>query len=190
MIICGDIALSKKGAVKIEGLPDALKQKIWFGNLEGTLVDVHDANRPYLLAHRGVFNDYYAIKELTGELNFCGFGIANNHIHNYGNPERTINYLHRMGKLHAGAGKNVLDASEPAVVEDNNGVDYTILACASQLTGSKVAKKDGEGVNPWVKTHVKKLVVQHMGGGKSYSICTLELRDELSSVPLRQTISA
>ena len=167
MIICGDIALSKKGAVKIEGLSEGLKKKVWFGNLEGTLVDVHDANRPFLLAQRGVFNDYYAVKELSQELNFCGFGIANNHIHNYGSSDRTINYLHRMDKIQAGAGKNITDASEPAMVVDNNGVNYAILVFGSKLTGSKVAKKGREGVNPWTSKQAKNLVSQLAGGGIS-----------------------
>lgn len=165
MIFCGDIALSKKGAVKIEGLPEALRKKIWFGNLEGTLMDVHDANRPYLLAQRGVFNDFYAIKELSQDLNFNGFGIANNHIHNYGSPERTINYLHRMGKAHVGGGEDVLKASEPAIVQDTNDVSYKILAFASKLTESKVAKKGSEGVNPWTENNAKNLVAKLAGGG-------------------------
>jgi len=165
MIFCGDIALSKKGAVKIEGLPDDLKSKVWFGNLEGTLIDIHDANRSLLLAQHGVFNDYYAIKDLTKELNFCGFGIANNHIHNYGSAERTINYLHRMGKIHAGAGENSFKASEPVTAKDRGGVAYTIVAFGSKLTECKIARKDAAGVNPWTLKNAKNLVGQLAGGG-------------------------
>ena len=96
MIFCGDISLSHKGAAQIIDLPEDLKSKYWFGNLEGTLIDVSSEDSGALLQKHGVFNSFEAVQDLSKTIRFEGFSAANNHIFNYGDAETTLNNIRKL----------------------------------------------------------------------------------------------
>lgn len=165
MIFCGDISLSKKGAIKIKELPPDLRTKVWFGNLEGTLVDASEEERMSMLKEHGVFNSIDAIQELSKQLCFAGYGLSNNHIFNYGNSRITLDNIKKLGIACAGLGENLARASEPAVITDEDGRKFSIISFAWRLTESKVATDKLEGVNPWTRKHALNCVKQIVGYG-------------------------
>lgn len=183
MIICGDISLSKKGAVIIERMPSDLLPKVWFGNLEGTLIEASEDERMSFLKEHGVFNSTDAIKELLKQLNFAGFGLSNNHIFNYGNARMILDNTQKLEVQFAGLGENLSRASMPAVITDENGQKYTIFSFAWRLTESKVATENEQGVNPWKRKHALSCVKQAVRAGSKNVIVFVHWNYEMNYLP-------
>lgn len=61
MIFCGDIALPYKGAIYLKDFPTDLRNSLWIGNLEGTLLRKEKESV-------GVNNDIEAVEELISEI--------------------------------------------------------------------------------------------------------------------------
>ena len=166
MIFCGDISLSHKGSVQIIDLPEELKSKCWFGNLEGTLIDVSLEENDALLQKHGVFNSFEAVQDLNKTVRFEGFSAANNHIFNYGDAETTLNNIRKLGLLSVGLGKDLDEASKSISIIDEHGINYTILSFAWRLTESQIASRYKEGVNPWTRNHSLESVRKAVDEGK------------------------
>lgn len=152
MIFCGDISLSKTGTVGII-IPKDLKTKNWFGNLEGTLVDIPEDQLEELSKVYGVFNSLSAICELGGIIHYVGFGLANNHIFNYGDANTSLQNIQKLKIPAAGLGNNISEASNSLCLYDKAGGTYSIYPFAWRLTESRIATKKTEGVNPWTRKH-------------------------------------
>ena len=180
MIFCGDISLSRKGAVQIIDLPVDLKFKYWFGNLEGTLVDVSSEERNALLRKHGVFNSFEAIQGLNKTLRFVCFSLANNHIFNYGGAETSLDNIKKLGLSCVGLGKDLNDASKCISIKDEYGINYTILAFAWRLTESQIASRRSEGVNPWNKKHSLESVRRAVDEGKQNIIVFVHWNYEMN----------
>lgn len=151
MIFCGDITLPFVNAVKLDKIPDSIRKEVWFGNLEGSLVTEEEA---YGLLHkRKVYNEWHAIKELCEQINFKGFGIANNHLSDVAPVRTTIQHIDSMGEACLGAGQNVGEAKNPLVIDD-----FVIIAFGWEGIGCIPAKKNKEGVNRYDKWNVEQQV--------------------------------
>lgn len=93
------------------------------------------------------------------EMNINVVSLANNHFFDLG-PEgatHTIELLDRMGIMHCGAGRDLEEASKPAVVE-HEGKSYAFLAFCDwreETTGwCPLATENTFGVNPMLECHV------------------------------------
>ncbi len=183
MIFCGDISISRIGGVQLEGLPDNLRNKKWFGNLEGTLVDVSPEDTIDMLQKHGVFNLLSAIEELSKHIKFVGFGLANNHIFNYGNANTTLHNVNKLGISCAGLGSNAEQAAKAAHITDANGKVYTILAFAWRLTESKVSDNEKEGVNSWSRNNALNCVTKAVKEGAQNIVVFVHWNYEMNYLP-------
>lgn len=147
MIFCGDIALPFLDGVKVVGIPDVLRKKAWIGNLEGSLCSAQESQGA--LEKRELFNDLEAIRNLCQELNFCGFGIANNHLSDVASVDTTLSHLRLLDKPCFGAGVDKESAKEPLVAEE-----YVIAAFGWEAINCIPATEQSEGVNAYTKHHV------------------------------------
>ena len=76
MIFSGDIACPNISSLPEINIPEDLRSKIWFSNLEGAIVE----NSENLLSRHIIFNDFKTIKKIKRNINLKGFALANNHI--------------------------------------------------------------------------------------------------------------
>jgi poly-gamma-glutamate synthesis protein (capsule biosynthesis protein) len=179
MIFCGDIALPYKGSIQVN-IPDDLKNKVWFGNLEGSLVE---QGQSFLREHK-VYNDCAAIGELCKQIHFSGFGIANNHLLDAANVSETIYNLDNLSKPYAGAGRNLKDAQRGITVTDEQNVEYLILCFGWNAINCKYATPTSEGVNPYIKENVINLVYKALNTYPDKKIiCFFHWNYELEQYP-------
>lgn len=183
MIFCGDISISRIGGVTLEGFPDNLRNKEWFGNLEGTLVDVAPEGTTDMLKEHGVFNSLRAIEDFSTRINFVGFGLANNHIFNYGNATTTLNNINKLRVSCAGLGCDVEQASKAAYIKNVKGIVYTVFAFAWRLTESNVANKGKEGVNSWTRKNAINSVIKAITEGAENVIVFVHWNYEMNYLP-------
>lgn len=154
MLICGDIALPFEYCVDYTSIPNDLKDKIWFGNLEGSLIDISKEEIERHLKEPGVFNSHNAIKELISKINFKLFGLANNHILDRSNIETTISLLNKLDVKYIGAGREIVDARKEIDIYDEHGEKYTILAFGWDCISCRYADSNHQGVNPIDKKNI------------------------------------
>src|SRR5690606_37220545 len=114
MIFVGDIALPIKHAVRLKSLPPAAKDKRWFGNFEGAVVDGNEQLKRQLF----VFNDREAVRRLLKDLNFVGFAAANNHIFDTGSLADTLEFFKEIAVPFVGIGNNLSEAAKPLVLKE------------------------------------------------------------------------
>ena len=177
MIFCGDIALPFVDAVKLVDIPDSIRTKVWFGNLEGSLLSEKETNG--LLQKRKVYNDLDAIRDLCEHINFMGLGIANNHIIDVASVRTTKEHLDSIGKACVGAGLNEEEAKEPLVVDD-----FVIIAFGWEGISCIPAKKKKEGVNRYAKWNVEQQVNHLLGKyPEKKVVCYMHWNYELELYP-------
>lgn len=153
MIFVGDIALPFKSAIEICELPIHLKNKNWFGNLEGAIVDSNVED----IRNNIVFNDEYAIRDILNTFKFSGLALANNHIFDTGSYSMTVNFLDKMGVPYGGIGESFLDASNPIHLEENDK-SIVVLNFGWEVIQCEVTHSNKVGVNSLEKDHVIKTV--------------------------------
>lgn len=156
-------------------LLDILKQADYrICNLEVPLFDKEAPIKkcgPNLIAPTSVIVGYQA-------LNINLVTLANNHIMDQGiqGLNSTINVLKNANVAYVGAGKNLLQASKPYII-DKNGIKVGIYACAEHEFS--IAEDDYPGANPYEPLdsfdHVKNLkkecdyvIVLYHGGKEHY----------------------
>lgn len=150
MIFCGDIALPFVGSIDYSSIPLSIREKTWFGNLEGSLLIDSSA----YLSRKVVFNDYDAVRDLCQSFSFKGFGLANNHLLDVCSYKQTVDLLSRLDVEPVGAGETLEEAERPLLVEDEYGQSFAILAFGWNVIECVYASKTKEGVNPYEKEHV------------------------------------
>ncbi len=150
MIFVGDIALPIRDSIQIKSFLNEIKQKNWFGNLEGCII--HNSNDKHRKSY-GVFNDINAIEELIESFNFNGFALANNHIFDITELETTLKYLNRLPMPFCGIGKNIEEAAKPLLINDN-GIQIVIQNFGWEVIQCETATTEKSGVNPLTKSHV------------------------------------
>lgn len=179
MIFSGDIALPYKDAIKIE-LPESLNHKVWFGNLEGSLLK----NTDNLLNKSAVFNNYSAIEDLLNKIPFKVFGIANNHLLDAANIKTTLENLDELGVLSVGAGSNIQDARKSVLVNDENNNMFEVLAFGWNAINCIYATSTKEGVNPYTKNNVISQVEDKLKSiGEKKLVCYFHWNYELEIYP-------
>ena len=153
MIFVGDIAIPYKDAISIKDLPSALKNKQWFGNLEGALIDNSGNSNQESI----VFNDKIAIKDLCYKYDFKGFALANNHIFDTGSLKETTDYLTNINVPSIGIGSTLSEANKPFYFTEGDkeviiiNFGWEVIQCEVNLNGKPT-------VNPLRKDHVLKTV--------------------------------
>ncbi len=95
MIFTGDIAQPYNGASNYN-VPHELKEKCWFGNLEGSVIQDSTPG--------GVYNTVQALESLCRDFHFKAFGIANNHLLYATDVPSTIAHMGNMGVPVVGGG--------------------------------------------------------------------------------------
>ena len=148
MIVVGDWAPGKRVVDLL--LNDALI----LANLEGSILPITHEIIPEPKAGPCIFSTNLPSKEM----NFV-FGLANNHIMDYGlaGLQLTKDFLARNGFQSAGAGKNILEARQPIVVEENDTRIGIISCCEAQFG---VARENHAGVaeiGTWIYSTIKYL---------------------------------
>ena len=160
MFFSGDIAQPHVGASKVE-IPEMLKTGIWFGNLEGSLIEGGCKEE----LRRGVYNDVDAIVKLQTQIPFKAFGIANNHLLDAADVKTTIDNLRKMNVEVAGGGCDLKEAKEPVTLTDDDGKVYRILAFGWESIQCVPASNNHQGVNPYTRKNVincvKKALKEH-----------------------------
>jgi poly-gamma-glutamate synthesis protein (capsule biosynthesis protein) len=134
-IAVGDIMLSRNVAAKIKkhsdfGYPFASTSVMLrgadfaFGNLESPITP-----GPTVPTGSFTFHADPGVEKALATANFKILSLANNHLPNYGRKgiEDTIKYLGAAGIAHTGAGKDLAEASAPALFEIK-GIKFAFLA--------------------------------------------------------------
>ena len=155
MIFVGDIAIPYPNTIKLEGFPEELLQKNWFGNLEGALINNHGFMEQSNI--NGVFNDFVAIKNLTNGFNYVGFALANNHILDTGSLSETEENLTQLNVKWCGIGENFVAACTPLVLRENN-IEIVILNLGWKVIQCSVAESCKEGVAPLTKENALQIL--------------------------------
>lgn len=182
MILTGDIALPHSISIDYSSIPERLQRKTWFGNLEGSLIDVLKEYVNKEIREPGVFNSYNAIKELTSKINFKAFGLANNHIFDRAGIRTTISLLEKLGVKHVGAGINIEYARKGIEIYDEYGEKYTILAFGWDCISCQYAKSNRQGVNPIDKENILKSI-KNIKTNSGKIICFFHWNYELELYP-------
>lgn len=154
MIFVGDIALPVKNSLSLKLIPNAIRNKNWFANLEGTIVK---GLSDKVLLHNIVFNDYEGICHLSKQVHISGFALANNHLEDAGPVSQTTDYLNELDINYVGAGNSLKEASKPLLIKEE-GHDLMVLNFGWSVIQCNVAKKNKSGVNPYTPDNVKKAV--------------------------------
>ena len=144
MIFAGDIAVPNKKSIPKLDIPYYLKDKNWFANLEGGLVNNIESEQ-FILEHK-VFNNTSAFKEIISNINIKGLALANNHITDTNNIADTKKTLTQLGVKSVGAGCNEVDAKKSISINDD-GVDVEILNFGWRSINCIEAGANSEGVN-------------------------------------------
>lgn len=171
MIFTGDVALGPRG-INLD-IPNNLKEKEWFINLEGSLVDNGNNYRKIY----GVFNDLNSIKTLMKHISICGASLANNHILDAEDINVTKDNAKKINLAVVGAGLNINDASIPLETKD-----FIILAFGWECIECSQASNKNQGVNPYTKKNVLKNVLQFLGKGKKV-VCYFHWNYEFELYP-------
>lgn len=87
MVFVGDIALPFNGAINYSALSESFYSKVWFGNLEGAIVEEDDNSID------AVYNHKDAIEDLIQNFDFKGFALANNQLFDTGDFSETLKFL-------------------------------------------------------------------------------------------------
>lgn len=141
MILIGDWAPGNK-RVKIS---KALS--LVLANLEGPILP---CSHLFFTAHKAGQNLFSSeLPDRTGQFIFS---LANNHIMDYGvsGLEISLTALDQRGFKACGIGRNIVEARQPIIVEDN-GIRVGIIACCEAQFG--VSRRNHAGVaefGPWV----------------------------------------
>lgn len=151
MIFVGDIALPYKEAISFSKIPSEFYTKNWFGNLEGSIVNLGDCEL------NAVYNQEDAIDELISNFRFKGFALANNHIFDTGSYKETINFLNKKNILHCGIGANINEANKEIVFEEN-GIQIVIVNFGWEVIQCEITTGEKKGVNPLRKKHILKTI--------------------------------
>jgi len=131
-----------------------LPQDLYLANLEGPVLPAeHD-----LVSHPKAGPSLFSCELPNGTGQFV-FALANNHIMDYGLPglKATLKLLDQRGFKACGAGRDVLDARRPIIVDDN-GLQVGVIACCEAQFG--LARRNSAGVaefGPWVYRAIRDL---------------------------------
>ncbi len=131
-----------------------LKESIILANLEGPVLERDHNLLPLPKAGPNIFSLYLPSKKQQ-----LVFSLANNHIMDYGYSglETTQSLLNNKGFKMAGAGKDIIEARRPTVVEDN-GVFIGIISCCEVQFGLARENKAGVAeIGPWVYSAIGSL---------------------------------
>lgn len=178
MIFAGDIAIPNTNFV-LE-IPDELKSKDWFINLEGSLINSEEF--PQAINQIKVFNSVDSIEKLNRFLRIRAFSIANNHIQDCHSINETMRNLDKLGINYVGGGKNIEEASKALEISDRLSA-LTILSFGWDVINCPVAKKNSGGVNPYERNHVIKSVRDALKHSDKV-ICYFHWGYELEAYPL------
>lgn len=148
MILIGDWAPENKQ------VDMTLARAVVMANLEGPVL-----SRAYSVTATPKAGPSLFSCELPNGTEQFVFSLANNHTMDYGVPglEATLKLLYQRGFKACGAGRDVLDARRPIIVDDN-GVRISVIACCEAQFG--VARRSQAGVaefGPWVYCTIRDL---------------------------------
>jgi poly-gamma-glutamate capsule biosynthesis protein CapA/YwtB (metallophosphatase superfamily) len=156
LLALGDIYINRDnpGEAFQHVLPLMKDKGVLFGNLETTL---SDAQIPPMPGRGSPMKASQRMIEGIVEADFDLVSLANNHTTDYGTKGlvQTIELLDRKGIQHVGAGKNIHEALEPAIIT-RNGLKIGFLAYeATVWSFGGDAKESKPGV---AKIHVNSLL--------------------------------
>lgn len=114
-------------------------------------------------------------------------GLANNHILDFGPTGllNTIRLLREHNIPYTGAGRNLAEASKPAILEVD-GVRHVFIACADDRYGS--ARADSPGLCPADSALIRQIIEGHRQKGDVF-VVSVHMGIEFQSVPSRRMVS-
>ena len=171
MIFSGDISQPFTGASKYK-IPESLESKIWFGNLEGSLIN--DS------VPQGVYNSYEAIKTLCRNISFTAIGVANNHLLDAADVNTTIKNADKIGVGLVGCG--LLPEASMSLSITDEGTTYRILTFGWENIQCVQATDERQGVNPYTRKNVFKCVKEALKKNDNV-LCFMHWDYELEKYP-------
>jgi len=155
MIFVGDIAIPYLDIIILEDFPENLLKKMWFGNLEGTLIKNQVNTEQSDI--RAVFNGFMAIKNMTNKFNYIGFALANNHIFDAGSYLETKENLDQLNVKLCGIGNNFTEACKPLVLREYN-IEIVIVNLGWEVIQCNITRGNKEGVAPLTKENALQIL--------------------------------
>lgn len=166
----GDILITKRIPEHNEGLEPIhaylARADLRLANLETTVTD----GSCYASAYSGgtwLTADPACLEDVK-KYGFDLLGLANNHTmdYSYGGLEMTEQYVDAYGFAHAGSGKNLYEASRPAMLETDHGRIGVIDLCSTfedaARAGAQTAREMGRpGLNPLRFRTVYRVTKEH-----------------------------
>ena len=178
MIFAGDIAIPNTNFV-LE-IPDELKSKDWFVNLEGSLINSEESLQ--VINQIKVFNRIDSIEKLNRLIHIGACSIANNHIQDCHSVNETILNLDKLGIRYVGGGDSIDEASKALEINEGLG-GMTILSFGWDVINCPIANKKRGGVNPYERNHIIKSVRDALRHSDKV-ICYFHWGYELEAYPL------
>ncbi len=131
------------------------KHDVVFGNLESGITK--DTTAPFFPKKPYNFAASPAAAEVLHQAGFSVLGLANNHMLDFGpgEPVLTRSLLHARGLSSFGAGENIKEARQPAVLV-RNGVRFGFLGYGIAHSRAVYAQKDRPGIAPISMDDIKK----------------------------------
>ncbi len=148
MIFLGDFVFPFDGNKNIYEFTEELTNESKFLNLEGAIIDPEQ----YTVSTKGMalHSSEYAY-DILKSLNVKAVGLANNHIFDYKiDIKEQRNKLNDRGIIACGAGKNIDEALQVALVEDCK-YQYAILSFGWNVIGCQYADFNQPGVAPLIE---------------------------------------
>lgn len=143
MIFIGDIAVTKDVNPQIIDLPEAFKNNIVIANLEGAIaLDKSVSTKETIL-----FNDQ-SVVDFLENINVKVVSLGNNHITDVPDAlQNTKEILDKKKIARCGAGINLKEASQPAIINVEND-QYAFLSFGWNAINCRYAERKKEGCNP------------------------------------------
>lgn len=131
------------------------KNDIVFGNLESGIAK--ETTPPFFPKKPYNFAASPAAAAALHEAGFSVLGLANNHMLDFGpdEPTRTRSLLQKQGLSFFGAGENIVEARQPAVLV-RNGVRFGFLGYGVAHSRAVYAQKNRAGIAPIVMEDIRK----------------------------------
>ncbi|EFK95348.1 protein containing Capsule synthesis protein, CapA domain [sediment metagenome] len=150
MILLGDWAPGEKKAIVPWNVDEIL-----LANLEGPILPSQHGLTPSEKAGPVLFST-----QLPSSTNHFIFTLANNHLMDYGLEgfEATQTALQKNGFIAMGAGLNLADARNPAIITEK-GEKIAIISCCDPQFGIAGLYKPGvAGIGPWIYSTIRQLL--------------------------------
>ncbi len=152
----GKVVSAKGAHYPFDHVRTTLRQHdVVLGNLESGIAE--DTSAPFFPGKPYNFAASPIAASALRDAGFTVLGLANNHMLDFGadEPSRTRSLLRKQGLSFFGAGENIVEARQPAVLV-RNGVSFGFLGYGVAHSRAVYAKKNRAGIAPIIMDDIRK----------------------------------